>query len=281
MPTIEDVILANDQRGVSGLRPHLAPNFCEEAANCIMANPGTVLITTGFYIVAAKAPETDGPPGALALGRALETIGRNVVYVTDSYTLPIIEPFVLESSQLVEFPICDDETSKTVASDLLSDLKPSLLISIERCSMTREGTYLNMRQVDITPQTARVDHLFLNHDQTIGIGDGGNEIGMGNLAEVIPQIPTLPPIPAMTGTTHLVISSTSNWGGYGLVAALSLLSGRNLLPDPEEEDDLIRMMVDMGAVDGVTGKALYSVDGMDMKGHGEALLALHDIVTGL
>ena len=281
MPTIEDVILANDQRGVSGLRPHLPANYCEVAANCILANPGTVLITTGFYIAAAGAPETDGPPGALALGRALESMGRKVVYVTDHYTIPILEPFVEDSSQIVDFPICDDETSKMVASDLLSDLNPSLLISIERCAMSREGTYLNMRGLDITPQTARVDHLFLNHDQTIGIGDGGNEIGMGNLAEVIPQIPTLPPLPAITGTTHLVISSTSNWGGYGVIASLSLLTSRNLLPDPEEEDDLIRMIVDMGAVDGVTGQALYSVDGMDMKQHGEALLALHEIVAGL
>ena len=281
MPSIEDVILANDTRGVSGLRSHLSANYCQEAANCIVANPGTVLITTGFYIVAAKAPETDGPPGALALGRALRAMGRDVVYVTDRYTLPVLEPFVENSSQIVEFPICDDEASKTVAADLLSDLKPSLLIAIERCSVTREGTYLNMRQVDITPQTAKVDHLFLNHDKTIGIGDGGNEIGMGNLSEVIPNIPTLPSIPASTGATHLVISSTSNWGGYGVIAALSTISGRNLLPDPEEEDNLIRMMVDKGAVDGVTGKALCSVDGMDMDGHGTALWALHEIINGL
>ncbi len=281
MPTIEDVILANDGRGISQLRPHIPANYCELAAACILANPGTTLITTGFYIAAAGAPETDGPPGALALGRALESMGREVIYVTDRYTYPILEPFVTDSYQIMDFPICDDATSKTVAEEMLLDLEPSALIAIERCSMTKEGTYLNMRGLDITPQTARLDHLFRHHPQTIGIGDGGNEIGMGNLADVIPQVATLPPIPADTGTTHLVISSTSNWGGYGVVAALSNLTGHNMLPDPEDEDDLIRMMVDMGAVDGVVGSAIYSVDGMDLDQHREALLALHDIVSGL
>ena len=281
MPTIEDIILANDGRGISALRPHLAPNYCEEAASCLMANPGTVLIATGFYIMAAGAPETDGPPGALALGRALETLGRDVFYVADRYTCPIMEPFATDPSQIVDFPISDDGTSRSFAEGLLGDLDPSVIIAIERCSVTREGTYLNMRGLDITAQTARLDYLFHGHPNTVGIGDGGNEIGMGNLAEVIPQVSSLPPIPSETGTTHLVISSVSNWGGYGVVAALSSMAGKNLLPDPEEEDELIQMMVDMGAVDGVVGKAIYSVDGMDLAQHGEALTALHGLIAGL
>lgn len=281
MPTIEDIILANDGRGISALRPHLAPNYCEEAAACLLANPGTVLIATGFYIMAAGAPETDGPPGALALGRALEALGRDVFYVADRYTCPIMEPFATDPSQIVDFPIAGDETSRGFAEDLLSDLDPSVLIAIERCSVTREGTYLNMRGLDITAQTARLDYLFHGHPNSVGIGDGGNEIGMGNLADVIPEVSSLPPIPSETGTTHLVISSVSNWGGYGVVAALSSMAGKNLLPDPEEEDELIQMMVDMGAVDGVVGKAIYSVDGMDLAQHGEALTALHGLIAGL
>ncbi len=281
MPTIEDIILANDGRGISALRPHLAANYCEEAADCLLSNPGTVLIATGFYIAAAGAPETDGPPGALALGRALEALGRDVFYVADRYTCPIMEPFASDSSQVVDFPICDESSSRTIAGDLVRDMNPSVIIAIERCSVTKEGTYLNMRGLDITAQTARLDYLFHGHPNTVGIGDGGNEIGMGNLADVIPQVSSLPPIPSETGTTHLVISSVSNWGGYGVVAALSNLAGKNLLPDPEEEDELIQMMVDMGAVDGVVGKAIYSVDGMNLAQHGEALQALHALAAGL
>ena len=278
MPTIEDIILDKDQRGVASLRPYLPADFCDRAAQFAMDNRDKVIITTGFFISAAGAPETDGPPGALALGRALESLGSKVTYVSDLYTVPILRPFVSEEDQVVDFPIADTDPSKQFASDLLSRLSPTLLISIERCGLTEEDSYLNMRGVDISAQTARVDHLFLQHHRTIGIGDGGNEIGMGNLAEVIPQVPTLPDKPAMTGTTHLVISSTSNWGGYGLVAALSRLVGRNLLPDPEEEADLIRMMVDMGAVDGVVGLGNYSVDNMSVEEHGQALLRLHELL---
>ena len=280
MESIEDIILGNDQRGVAALRPHLPADFCHRAAQFAMSNPGAVIIATGFYIARAQAPETDGPPGALAIGRALESLGRRVAYVSDRYTVPILEGFVESDAQVIDFPIEDDDASRRFASDLLSRIGPSLLISIERCGLTEDDKYLNMRGVDISPHTARIDHLFLQRPQaTIGIGDGGNEIGMGNLAGVIPQVATLPDNPATTGAAHLVISSTSNWGGYGLVAALSRLAGRNLLPEPEEEGERIRKMVDMGAVDGVIGESLYSVDNMSIEEHGQALSRLHHLLA--
>ena len=279
MSTIEDIILGNDQRGVAALRPYLPADFCDRAARFVLSDSGTVLIATGFYISRAGAPETDGPPGSLALGRALEALGYRVYYVTDRYTMPVLSPFVGTEAQLLDFPIGDDDFSKGVAAELLSRLQPSLLISIERCGLTEDGEYLNMRGVDISPQTAKVDHLFIQHPRTIGIGDGGNEIGMGNLATYIPQVATLPNRPAVTRTTHLVISSTSNWGGYGLVAALSRLAGKNLLPGLEEEGALIRQMVKLGAVDGVVGESRHSVDAMSIEEHGKALDSLHNLLS--
>ena len=280
MASIEDIILGNDQRGIAALRPHLPVDFCRQAAEFISAGPGTTLIATGFYIFGAGTPETDGPPGALALGRALESLGHRVLYVSDHYTLPILRPFVGEDADVVDFPIVDDDGSKEFSLGLLAILDPSLLISIERCGPTKEGAYLNMRGVDISPHTAKIDHLFSQHSRTVGIGDGGNEIGMGNLAPIIPMVATLPDNPAITGVTHLVIASTSNWGAYGLVAALSRLVGRDLLPDPDDEARLIRGMVDLGARDGVNGLSQYSVDAMDMEEHGEALSLLHNLLAG-
>jgi hypothetical protein len=78
MTTIEDIILQKDGRNISALRPYLPSNYVEEAADLILEHPGKVLIVTGFYIVYAKAPETDGPPGAAAIGEALSTIGYEV-----------------------------------------------------------------------------------------------------------------------------------------------------------------------------------------------------------
>ena len=60
------------------LEKFLKPNFTNSAAKIILENQGTVFITTGFYIVYAKASVTDGPPGAIALGNALKKIGYKV-----------------------------------------------------------------------------------------------------------------------------------------------------------------------------------------------------------
>jgi len=75
--------------------------------------------------------------------------------------------------------------------------------------------------IDITGFNARTDFLFCfcGHTASIGIGDGGNEIGMGNVRALmtaggLPGDDTL----CATGTTDLVIASCSNWGAYGLTA---------------------------------------------------------------
>ncbi|MCH8225205.1 MAG: DUF4392 domain-containing protein [Chloroflexi bacterium] len=276
--TIEDLILQQDKRGVAQLRPHLPVDFCTRAAQYVLDNPGDVAITTGFYILAAGSPETDGPPGAIAIGRALEALGRRVSYISDAYTTPVLRGLLGPEAQIEDFPIGDVEASRRWASDLLARIKPSLLISIERCSRTSSDTYLNMRAADITPFTARLDYLFDMGVPSVGIGDGGNEIGMGNLADVIPSVPTLPPDPAIAKVDRLVIASVSNWGGYGLVAALSRLTGRDLLPSLEEETALIHRTVELGAVDGTNGQAVPTVDDFTTEENGAVLEQLRRAV---
>ena len=83
MKTVEDIILDFDQRNISSLRKHLPTNFCDEASNLILENPGTVLIATGFYILAGGAAETDGPPGAVALGDALNSLEKFKINMFD------------------------------------------------------------------------------------------------------------------------------------------------------------------------------------------------------
>ena len=278
--TIEDIILDQDKRGVAQLRPHLPEDFCSQAAQYIMDHPGNVAITTGFYILSAGSPETDGPAGAIAIGNALQALGRKVTYITDSYTTPVLRGMLEDGTEVVDFPIADIEVSRNVTAEILARLDLSLIISIERCSRTNDDAYLNMRYVDITPHTARLDYLFEAGIPSVGIGDGGNEIGMGNLVEFIPQVETLPNDPAVTKVDRLIISSVSNWGGYGLVAALSKLAGRNLLPTVESETVLIKKSVDMGAVDGTTGDHSYFVDGFTTEENGELLARLHALVEG-
>ncbi len=277
--SIEDIILAHDKRGIAALRPHLSPQYCAEAARFILAHPGPILIATGFYILNADAPETDGPLGALALGKALTALGQPVVYVSDAYTTPLMAHLAAPGTDIVDFPITDAPSSRHYASEVLATYNPALLIAIERCGLTQAETYLNMRGRDISATTARIDELFLQHPHSIGIGDGGNEIGMGNLAPHIPAVATLPDQPTVTCTTHLVIASVANWGGYGVVAALSQLVGRDLLPATDAEMAMIRQAVDFGAVDGTTSERVYTVDGFGLEENAEVLERLHHLLT--
>ena len=284
--TIEDIILSEDRRGVSELRHLLPADFCHRAAQYILAHPGKVAIITGFYILTAGRHETDGPPGAIALGNALQALGRQVTYVTDGHTAPMLRQWLAlrqaqddREADVVEFPIAGEEASREAARQLIADLQPDLLISIERCGRNAGDVYLNMLSRDITEYTARLDYLFELGIPSVGIGDGGNEIGMGNLAEHIPPVDRLPDEPAITQVDRLVIASVSNWGGYGLVAALSRLVGQNLLPSVEEDTRLITQMVDEGAVDGGSGLNRYYVDNFTLAENGEVLGLLHELVA--
>ena len=277
--TIEDIILDQDKRGMLALRPYLPIDYCSQAGQFIMDNPGGVIIVTGFYVVMAGKPETDGPPGAIAIGEALKGLGRAVTYVSDEYTTPVLRRYA-NGSDVIDFPIDGIDASKQHAKDILEKVKPSLLISIERCGRTRDDKYLNMRYVDISPHTARLDYLFDSDVPSVGIGDGGNEIGMGNLAEVIPSVESLPDYPAVNQVDRLVIASVSNWGGYGLVAALSRISGKNLLPSVESETAMLHNMIEAGVVDGTTGDAVPTVDNFSAEENGALLARLHRVVEG-
>ncbi len=277
--TIEDIILDYDKRGMLALRPHLPADFCEQAAQYVVDHPGHTLIVTGFYVLMAGKPETDGPPGAIAIGNALQSLGRKVSYVTDACTAPVLRQWAGEA-EVIEFPVADVEESKRHAAELLERLRPDLLVSIERCGRNNNDEYLNMRGRSITHETARVDYLFDGSVPSVGIGDGGNEIGMGNLVEIIPSVDSLPDDPAIAEVDRLVIASVSNWGGYGLVAAISRLTGRNLLPPAEAEDLMVQGMVEAGAVDGTTGYAVPTVDNFSMEENGALLARLHRIADG-
>jgi hypothetical protein len=278
---IETIVLSRDVRGISKLKGYLPADSYTEGAQFVLDeisdNDGPIMITTGFYIAAAKAPETDGPPGAIAIGNALAALGREVIYVTDSYTAPLFTDDILETGRVEVFPIADQETSKEFARKLRNEVNPAFLISIERAGLSQDNTYLDMVGRDITAYTAKIDYLFCGQANTLGIGDGGNEIGMGNLAQYIPAVDTLPDNPAVTCVTKLLLASISNWGGYGLVAALSKITGKNLLPSVDWEKEIVRKIIEKGAVDGFSGRAIPAVDNLDLDKNAWALTELNKL----
>ena len=60
---------------------------------------------------------------------------------------------------------------------------------------------------------------------TIGIGDGGNEIGMGKLHQrVVEHVQNGATIASIVPADHLITAGVSNWGGSALAAALFILN---------------------------------------------------------
>jgi hypothetical protein len=275
--SIEETILSNDQRKISALRQSLPADYCTDAARYVLDRPGTVLIATGFYILSGQAVETDGPPGAIAIGTALEWLGRRVVYVTDAYGAGVVRAAAGPEAEVVEFPLAGLVESESAAKTMLAEYEPSLLIAIERCAPDDDGVYRNMRSVDITAHTARVDRLFDLHRESVGIGDGGNEIGMGLLEFEIAEAVGLPDSPAVTQTAKLVIASVSNWGAWGLLTAMSRIEGTDLLPSIDAERERVERCVEAGAVDGFSGERVAKVDGFELDDYLHPLAALRSM----
>jgi hypothetical protein len=275
---IEETILKGDVRGMRHLAPHLEPDYVTDCAQFVMDHKGRVMITTGFYILSADAPETDGPPGGIAIGNALAQLGFEVSYITDSVSLSALASIADPQHNIIDFPITSHRESAEFAQDLIRDERPDLIISIERCGISSDGVYKNMRSMDISEHNAKIDHLFDQHPYSLGIGDGGNEIGMGNLLKIIAETEGLPDLPAVTTTTNLICAAVSNWGGYGLVTAISQAAGRNLLPSLDDEVDWVTTLVDGGAVDGFSGDSKLYVDGFTLEEQSRCLRELHALL---
>ena len=168
--TIEDIILSKDGRGISNLRDSLSKDYCNQAAKFVLKNKGVVMITTGFYIAKARASETDGPPGAIAIGNALDQLGYTVIYVSDKYTVKYLSAMKKNNALIVEFPIEEDLSSKNFAMNIINKYKPQLIISIERCGFDETFSYRNMHGVDFSNYNAKIDYLFSNKINSVGIG---------------------------------------------------------------------------------------------------------------
>ena len=276
---IEDIVLQNDMRGMTALKPHMPSNYMEACADLLLERGDKVFIVTGFYIIAAEATETDGPPGAVAIGNALARLGNEVAYVTDELSSEAVRS--IAEHEVIEFPITNHRESANFANEMMQEHSPSALVAIERAGLIGDGTYRNMRGIELTPYNAKIDHLFDQHPYSIGIGDGGNEIGMGNLQNVIPTIEHefLPKSPCVTTTTELIVASCSNWGGYGLIAALSLKNGVNLLPSVEAAKQMVRDIVAVGAVEGMSGESKEWVDGRDLEADSACIRDLHALLA--
>ena len=263
-----DQLLALDP-GRRGIGRFFVPGGAEAAARSLLKGKRT-LLTTGFT-VAPGQPETDGPPGTAVLGRALRLLGHKVTYIADAVTVQTLEAALDALGEPTAVLTFDGAPESAAARRVLTAEAPTHLVSIERPGRAKDGDYRNARGVSVKDWNPPLDALFVAAPRrvvTVGIGDGGNEIGMGNVrSRILRTRAVSPAITSVIKVRHLVVAGTSNWGAWGVVAELSRLAGRSLLHSADEERRMVEACVVAGAVDGLTRRREATVDGLPLAAH--------------
>jgi hypothetical protein len=241
-----------------------------------------IVIVTGFVVKAAEAGETDGPPGALILAKTFEKMGKKVTLITDPISSEILKAGIEVLGVVAPLIVATNPMVEGLVETLLVKEKVSHLIAIERPSRAGDGHFYSMRGEVISEYVTNTDILFHQAQDlgiiTVGIGDGGNEVGMANIKEYVSkEIPLGDQICATTSVDYLLIGGVSNWVAYGLSAALSIAKETLFMHSRLEEINVLKKMVSAGAVDGMDQRPILKVDGIELENN----LAVFDRIRNI
>lgn len=252
--------------------------FRAASALAASAAPRIGLIT-GFFVPGADPPaaETDGPAGAALMASGFTSAGLMCRLATDTICASACR-VALQRAGAVGVPV--DTVAQDESVDALIERWRrdgiDWAIAIERCGPSSDGIPRNMRGRDLSGYTASLDRLFSAGPwRTIGIGDGGNELGMGSVprALIAKHVKQGDRIGCVVPADYLLAAGVSHWGAYALLASLALLRPAWKVPmraalDPALDLAVIEAMVRDGpAVDGVTLRRAVSIDAQDMEVH--------------
>jgi hypothetical protein len=283
---IEELIQVDVGRHVSALFAAARGGLRTAAAALSAAPSARVGLITGFYVPLGSPPaaETDGPVGAALLAKGLAEIGICCRLATDEPCRSACAA-ALAGAGTTSVPVDAEDIAETIATWRHAGITHA--ISIERCGRSADGAPRNMRGLDISSYTAPLDELFSAGPwETIAIGDGGNEIGMGALPRglIAQHVNHGETIACVTPARHLIVAGVSNWGAYALLGALAALRPdwrERLLACLDEKLDqaVLEATVNDGpAVDGVSRLRAMTVDNLDMAIHHSKLREIRALV---
>lgn len=166
------------------------------------------------------------------------------------------------------------------AEEIISKAMPSAVISIECPGANSKGVYHNAVGLDVTELEAKQDILFeilkkkgvLN----IAIGDLGNEIGMGTLKEQLEEfIPYAGKgrcrcdckggIAAKVKADNIITATVSDWGCYGLIAALSYLKKDLSIMHTEKMEEQAMITASRSGMIDMYGDLIPAIDGCSLE----------------
>ncbi len=292
---------------------------CAEKLRDTLSEPGKVaLIITGFVCpyelrgMPCVIGETDGPPGAAALARILAQSLRAIpVLVTEEVAVEAMSAcaraaglFVtdLESARenmleakagttavVLGFPM-GDETGRKTAKEMVNKLHPAVVVVSEKMGPNERGIVVSSSGTKLNEQI-RADFLIEDARKrgapAMGIGDGGNEMGMILIKEgIYRDVPYGkesrfgggPMTPAVE-TDVVLPAVVSNWGTHAIGACLlALLEKPGLLYTEELEACVLKRAAESGYIDSVSNLCEPSVDGLPLDVHTSFVKLLATIV---
>jgi len=293
-------------RKLSGGRP--ISMVAAEALKAALHTKDTVLVLTGAgYEPTLPKGESDGPPGAASLARILyKGLGGVPVFVNEAcHADPVIASSHAAGLMVKGFeeardwslgaalenaPLTQDAVPAWIDA-LFERTKPKAVISAERLGPGQNGiihsatalplqgpdSFVRFNVVDISGVVTEATKRGI---LTIGIGDHGNELGFGAIRDAVVQAMPKGEILCTTTPTDIVLPAMmSNWGCYGIEAALAwLLKRPELLHSPAQEARILRACLDAGGLEAMFCTMDFYVDGLEGETSMAVLQFLKDIV---
>lgn len=259
MSLITPLLISFQARGIGNfVRDTGAGNFNTAVHALIQANK--VLLCTGFN-VAENMPETDGPLGTALLAYACFRADKYVVLVADQHNARLLRKqlSVLDAACARNVVIEEIKASSQAPSGLWENIldrhQPDAVVHTEVPGRNKDGEYLNMRGIEISGFNAALDGIAdlanargLN---TIGVGDGGNEAGMGNIRG-IPKALNMEEMQSVIPAAHQVIAWNSNLGAIAMGEFIMSSAGKGPTCNEKKFSKMLETLFQEGAVDGIT-----------------------------
>ncbi len=265
--------------------------LCLAAGRLLDRAPSRILILTGAAVPDhMPVGENDGPIGSSVLTKALVTLGHKVTIVSDPECIAPIEGLLAYlGTEATLVPIGLDD--KPLQDELVES--NDVFVAIERLGGNLNGHLHGVNGVRRDHHRANLDHIVDRArgegKPTLGIGDGGNEIGFGNLYERLSvelaehafkeATPCGGGVFSVVKTDLLLVANSSNIGAYGTVAGLALLTERpDLCHTGKLDEELHLIGVGLGLVDGANGAARPWCDGIPPNANSAVVEIMRNIV---
>lgn len=287
-------ILYDAARAYTGepLSMHAAKKLCTT-----LHENDLVYLMTGFVLLDNQAAETDGIVSTMLLARALvlafgvkpvvicqhenmEAV-KNLSRVVGLHLYDSIADLQANPISMCALPFTKNKAEAAAQADaLLQAGMPAAVIVNEFPGENRAGEFHNAVGKCTTPLEAKADILFEKLQKAgvlnIAIGDLGNEMGMGAIAAHLDKyIPYAAKgscncacgggIAVRSAADNIITATVSDWGCYGMIAAIAYLCGdMDIMHDAELEKEVLVTAAKSGMVD-MYGWTIPAIDGFDLQ----------------